>query len=82
MLINGYTDDQKIRTARFPSNFELSQARADAVADVIRTKLSDPKRVTAKGRGESDPIAPNTTADGRQQNRRTEVVLVRASQEP
>jgi type VI secretion system protein ImpK len=82
VLVNGYTDDQKIRTARFPSNFELSQARADAVADVIRTKLSDPKRVTAKGRGEADPIASNATADGRQQNRRTEVVLVRASNQP
>jgi len=79
VLVNGYTDNQKIRTARFPSNFELSQARADAVAAVLRSKLSDPKRITTKGRGEADPIASNATADGRQQNRRTEIVLVRAS---
>jgi len=82
VLVNGYTDDQKIRTARFPSNYELSQTRADAVAAVIRSKLADPKRVTPKGRGEADPIASNATADGRQQNRRTEIVLVRASDQP
>ena len=79
VLVNGYTDNQKIRTARFPSNFELSQARADAVAAVLRSKLSDPNRVQPKGRGEADPIASNATPDGRQQNRRTEIVLVRAS---
>ncbi len=82
VLINGYTDNQKIRTPRFPSNFELSQARADAVASVLRAKLSDPNRVQAKGRGEADPIASNATPDGRQQNRRTEIVLVRPSDQP
>ena len=82
VLINGYTDNQAIRTARFPSNFELSQARANAVAEVLRGKLSDPKRLQPKGRGDSDPIASNATPDGRQQNRRTEIVLVRASDQP
>jgi type VI secretion system protein ImpK len=82
IVVNGYTDDQKIRTPRFPSNYELSQARADTVAGVLRSKLSDPKRVQAKGRGEADPIASNATADGRQQNRRTEIVLVRTSDQP
>jgi type VI secretion system protein ImpK len=82
VLVNGYTDNQKIRTPRFPSNFELSQARADAVAGVLRSKLSDPKRVEPKGRGEADPIASNATPDGRQQNRRTEIILVRASDQP
>ena len=82
ILVKGYTDNDKIRTARFPSNFELSQARADAVADVLKTKLSDPARLSAKGLGEANPIASNATADGRQQNRRTEVELVRASTQP
>ena len=82
VLVNGFTDNQKIRTARFPSNFELSQARADAVAAVLRAKLSDPNRVVPKGRGEGDPIASNATPDGRQQNRRTEIVLVRPSNQP
>lgn len=79
VLVNGYTDDQPIRTARFPSNFELSQARADAVASLLRTHMKDPRRVRAQGKGQGEPIASNATAEGRQQNRRTEIVLVRAS---
>jgi type VI secretion system protein ImpK len=77
--INGYSDNQPIRTPRFPSNVELSQARADAVAALIRGKLTDPKRVRAVGKGDVDPIADNNTAEGRQQNRRTEIVLIRTS---
>ena len=79
VTVFGYTDNQAIRTARFPSNFELSQARADAVANALRARLKDPARVTAKGRGDADPIAGNDTPDGRQQNRRTEIVLIRPS---
>jgi type VI secretion system protein ImpK len=79
VIINGYTDNQPIHTPRFPSNFELSQARADAVMDVLKTRVKDTKRLTAKGLGQADPIAPNTTEDGRRQNRRTEIVLVRTS---
>jgi type VI secretion system protein ImpK len=79
ITVNGYTDDQPIHTARFPSNFELSQARADAVSAVIRPRLKDPSRLRAKGKGQADPLASNATEDGRRQNRRTEIVLVRAS---
>lgn len=75
----GYTDNQAIRTARFPSNFELSQARADTVAAALRARVKDPARIAAKGRGDADPIAPNATPEGRQQNRRTEIVLTRVS---
>ncbi len=80
--INGYTDNQPIHTVRFPSNFQLSQARADAVARLITAKLSDARRVHAVGRADSDPIAPNTTPEGRQQNRRTEIVLTRTTVSP
>jgi type VI secretion system protein ImpK len=75
----GYTDDQPIHTARFPSNFELSQARADAVADQLRARMKDSKRLHAQGKGQNDPIGSNATAEGRQENRRTEIVLVRDS---
>ena len=78
----GYTDNQPIHTARFPSNFELSLARAQAVAQVVETKLSNPKRVKAIGRADADPLASNATADGRQKNRRTEIVLTRTSETP
>jgi type VI secretion system protein ImpK len=77
ILVNGYTDNQPIRTARFPSNFELSQARANAVAGVLRGRIGEPSRLTAQGKGDASPLAGNDTPEGRQQNRRTEIVLVR-----
>jgi type VI secretion system protein ImpK len=80
--VNGYTDNQPIHTVQFPSNWQLSQARADAVAKVLTAHLTDPKRVKAVGKGDDDPIAPNTTADGRQSNRRTEIVVVKTVMQP
>ncbi len=77
--VNGYTDDQPIRTARFPSNFELSQARAEAVSTQLHLRLKDPTRLAVQGKGQADPIESNATAPGREKNRRTEIVLVRAS---
>jgi type VI secretion system protein ImpK len=82
VTVAGYTDNQPIHTARFPSNFELSQARADAVARLLMAKVRDPSRIHATGRADADPLAPNTTADGRQQNRRTEIALTRAVTTP
>jgi type VI secretion system protein ImpK len=82
IAVNGYTDNQPIHTARFPSNFELSQARASAVATQLAAKLSNPKRVRAVGRADADPLASNATPDGRQQNRRTEIVLLRTVDSP
>ena len=73
----GYTDNQPIHTVRFPSNFQLSTARADAARDLVVKALGDPGRVTAIGKADADPIAPNTTEEGRNQNRRIEVVLRR-----
>jgi type VI secretion system protein ImpK len=75
--VAGYTDNQPIRTVHFPSNFQLSAARAQAAAAVIGQALGDPGRLTAEGRADADPLAPNTTAAGRERNRRIEVVLHR-----
>ena len=80
--VNGYTDNQPIRTVRFPSNWQLSQARADAVAKVLAAQLPADRPVRAGGKGDADPLAPNTTADGRERNRRTEIVLLRTSRLP
>ncbi len=80
--VNGYTDNQPIHTARFPSNFHLSQARASAVAELIAAKLTDKSRVSPVGKADADPLADNATAEGRQQNRRTEVVLGRTVTQP
>jgi type VI secretion system protein ImpK len=82
VLVNGYTDNQPIHTVQFPSNFQLSQARADAVGKVVAAKLSQPGRVRAVGKGDADPIADNVTADGRQSNRRTEIVLLKTASLP
>ena len=73
----GHTDSVPIRTARFPSNVELSQARAKAVVDGLKAKLSKPDRINFEGKGADTPIAPNTTADGRAQNRRVEILIQR-----
>ncbi len=69
----GYTDNQPIHTVQFPSNFQLSLARAHAAAAVLGATI-DPSRITVEGRADSDPIAPNDTPQGRQQNRRIEII--------
>jgi type VI secretion system protein ImpK len=71
----GHTDNQQIRSLKFPSNFHLSLARAQGVASIIKSKLHDPGRVTADGKGDSVPVASNATPEGREQNRRIEVVI-------
>ena len=73
----GYTDDQPIRTIAFPSNFQLSTARAKEASAIIGASVGDPSRITAEGRADADPIATNSTPEGRERNRRIEVVLNR-----
>jgi type VI secretion system protein ImpK len=77
VTVDGYTDDQPIHTVQFPSNFQLSQARADAAKAIIARALGDPSRITAQGHADANPIASNATPEGRDQNRRIEVVLRR-----
>lgn len=77
LLVTAHTDSQPIRTVRFPSNFQLSTARAQAVRAIIAHSVGDTTRVSAEGRADTDPIAPNTTAEGRERNRRIEIVLRR-----
>ena len=70
--LGGHTDN--VGTAK--SNQVLSEARANTVRDYLLSKGIDPNRVTAKGYGLTVPIASNKTADGRAQNRRTEVKIL------
>ncbi|GAC1346451.1 MAG: hypothetical protein NVSMB18_28720 [Acetobacteraceae bacterium] len=72
-----FTDNQPSRTVQFPSNFALSTARAQAVRAVLGRALGEPGRVVAEGRAEADPVAANGTAEGREANRRVEIVLQR-----
>lgn len=73
----GYSDNVPIRTVKFPSNFALSTARAETVRDAIAKQVGDPKQLSAEGRADADPVAPNSTAEGRDQNRRVDIVLPR-----
>jgi type VI secretion system protein ImpK len=73
----GYTDNQPVRSVRFPSNFELSASRALAVREVLGGVLGDAVHLTAEGRAGADPVAANASAAGREQNRRIEIVLQR-----
>lgn len=73
----GYTDDRPIHTVQFPSNFELSAARAEAARAFLSRAIGDPARVTAEGRGEADPLTDNATPAAREENRRIEIVLHR-----
>ena len=75
VVVTGYTDNQPIHTLQFPSNFELSAARAGAAAAILDQTIGDESRITAKGMGDADPVGDNATADGRAQNRRIEIVL-------
>lgn len=80
ILVRGYSDNVPIRTVRFPSNWELSQARADAVKALLDERLTDNTRVRAEGRGEADPVAPNDSAQNRARNRRVEITLLAGPQ--
>ena len=73
--IEGHTDNVPINSAKFPSNWELSAARAVSVARYFQGMGLPPERISATGLGEYHPIADNATAEGRAQNRRVEVFL-------
>ena len=75
--IEGHTDSVPIRTPQFPSNWELSTARATTIVRYLLTHFQfHPHRLSATGYAEFHPIAPNTTADGRLQNRRVDMVIL------
>lgn len=76
--VEGHTDDLPIRTDRFPSNWELSTARATAVVRyLIEQRGFGPQRLSAAGYGEHRPLVPNTSAANRQRNRRVDLVILR-----
>jgi type VI secretion system protein ImpK len=75
ILVTGHTDDVPIRTARFPSNWELSTERAASVVKLIAGRLKDPARLRAEGLADSAPVAPNDSAANRARNRRVTIIL-------
>ncbi|WP_175636344.1 OmpA family protein [Pedobacter ghigonis] len=76
VLIEGNTDNVPIAQTNIRNNWDLSALRASSVVQVLQTKYAvDPKRLTAGGRGEFNPIADNTTAGGKAKNRRTQIII-------
>ena len=76
--VEGHTDNVPIHTAQFASNWELSTTRATAIARLLleRGKIN-PVNLAAAGYAEYHPVASNATEDGRTQNRRVDVILLR-----
>lgn len=72
----GYSDNVPIRSARFASNYELSLARAQSVQERLQQSLRQPQRVKSEGRGETNPLVPNTSAENRARNRRVDITLL------
>lgn len=77
ILVSGHTDSQPI-SGTYPSNWELSTARAAAVVRVMIADKVSPARLTATGRAYYDPISSNATSYGRAQNRRVELFIPRS----
>lgn len=74
--VEGHTDDKPISSALFPSNWELSSARALAVVHLLIEGGVSPMNISAAGFGEYHPKADNATPEGRQLNRRIEIVML------
>jgi chemotaxis protein MotB len=75
VVVSGHTDNVPIRTARFPSNWELASARATGVVRILAQKGIDASRLSAVSYGEFAPIAANDSPEGRLRNRRIEILL-------
>ena len=77
VLVEGHTDNVPLKgSGPIADNWDLSVKRATSVVKIIvENSKVNPTRLTAAGRGEYVPVAPNTTKEGRTENRRTEIIL-------
>ncbi len=76
VLVEGNTDNVPIKRENIRNNWDLSALRASSVVQVLQNDFGvDPQRLTAGGRGEYNPIASNDTPEGRQANRRTQIII-------
>jgi type VI secretion system protein ImpK len=78
IIVVGHTDDQPVHSLQFQNNYELSQARAVAVAKLLESQVTDASRFETIGKGDSDPLyRPANLPQNRARNRRVEIVLLR-----
>lgn len=78
VVVSGHTDNQAIRSLRYPSNWHLSVARAQSVLRLLAGTVA-PARLSAEGRAELEPVADNSRPEGRARNRRVEITLTVAA---
>jgi type VI secretion system protein ImpK len=75
IIVTGHTDDQPVRSFQFHDNYELSRARAQSVAQLLKKDVQDAGRIDAAGKGDSDPLyKPADLPENRARNRRVEIV--------
>ncbi|MGC9386190.1 MAG: OmpA/MotB family protein [Hydrogenovibrio sp.] len=82
LTITGYTDSLPIQNLQFPSNWELSAARAGTVARTFIYMGVDQALITIEGKADNDPVAPNSTPYGRSLNRRVIILVNKHQQKP
>ena len=75
IAVTGHTDNVRIRTASFPSNWHLSEERAKTVREILVSNGLPAERVRAEGRADGEPVATNDTPANRALNRRVEITL-------
>ena len=80
IVVSGHTDDIAIHTSRFPSNWELSAARAASVAKFLASHGVAPQRLIIQGKSEFHPLVANTSDKNRRANRRVEISLLKGKQ--
>ncbi len=78
VVVAGHTDNQPIRSLRFPSNWHLSKERAASVKALLAASVPI-ERLSAEGRADAEPLADNGSAEGRARNRRVEITLLAAA---
>ncbi|MDF3605057.1 type VI secretion system protein TssL, long form [Paracoccus sp. DMF-8] len=78
VLVQGFTDNLPLSgRGRFKDNYQLSEARAEAVRTVLVQTIDDAARIRVEGQGEDEPVGDNATEEGRAQNRRVEILLAK-----
>jgi chemotaxis protein MotB len=75
--VEGFTDNIPIKSMKYPTNWELSSARASAIVKYLASKGVAPERLSAVGYGEYQPVASNDTEQGRAQNRRVAIMVAK-----
>jgi type VI secretion system protein ImpK len=81
VVVVGHTDNIKpALSARLPSNYDLSKARAKTVVGLLAERSGPPERYSSEGRGETEPVAPNDSAANRARNRRVDIIVLTPAQ--